>query len=54
MQTGVKQPIIEIRRDQVIKKLLKPLEQPIEPQDSLENDGTTLKRSNRTKRSANS
>ena len=59
VQCGVEQPIVEVSHaaddipvDQVIEELPRTFEQQVEPHTSQEDDGTTLRRSTRPKRSA--
>ena len=59
VQTGVEQPIVEVPQaaddipvDQVVQELPRIVEQRVEPHTSLEDDGITLRRSTRPKRSA--
>jgi transposase InsO family protein len=59
VQTGVEQPIVEVPQaaddipvDQVVQELPRTFEQRVEPHTSQEDDGTTLRRSTRPKRSA--
>eukprot|EP00253_Pinus_taeda_P009013 PITA_09013 len=58
VQTGVEQPIVEVPQaaddilvDQVVQELPVTFEQRVEPHTSQEDDGTTLRRSTRPKRS---
>ena len=59
LQTGVEQPIVKVTQaaddipvDQVVQELPRTFEQRVEPHTSQEDDGTTLRRSTRPKRSA--
>ena len=59
VQTGVEQPIVEVPQaaddipvDQGVQELPRTFEQQVEPHTSQEDDGTTLRRSTRPKRSA--
>ena len=58
VQTGVKQPIVEVPQaaddipvDQVVQEFPRTFEQRVEPHTSQEDGGTTLRISNRPKRS---